>query len=259
MQYIKKIISNEVVKKIIFLICIIATWLAISKIINNKIFLPSPLETFRTIADLLRSGELTKHSVASFMRVTIGIVISSMISIPLGFAIVWNKTAKSILKPIVDSLRFIPVTCFSPLLILFFGIDEKQKIIFLIIVGVFSFLPTVIQIASEPREELIESAFGMGFIYPQPRMLWYCIIPDMIPELLQSIVTLYGVGWTYMIIVELNNANYGLGHLMYIGSARGRTSVVFAAIVVIIVIAYVTDKLANFLIRKVYGRRFKNG
>ena len=97
----------------------------------------------------------------------------------------------------------------------------------------------------------------MGFSYN--RMLLHCFIPYIIPSLLQSFITLYGVGWTYVIIAEVNNTQYGLGHLMYIGSARGKTSMVFAAIVIIIVVSWVFDKIGNFIVRKCFKWRFEDG
>ncbi len=242
------------VKKFIFVTVIMATWQIASMIVNKELFVPSPQSTFGVIVEMIKTGALWKHVGASFGRVTLGVAIATSFATPLGFLISWNKLASRLLLPIVNSLHFIPVTCFSPLLILIFGIDEKMKIIFLVIAGFFSFLPEVIQIASEPMEKLEETAYTMGFTYIQ--MLWYCKIPRILPTLLQSVVTLYGVGWTYVIIAELNNTQYGLGHLMYIGSARGHTNMVFASIVLIIVVGYIFHKIANLAIRKAFPWRF---
>ena len=247
---------NKITRKIIFIVSIILIWWGASLIVNKTLFLPSPKDTVLVIRELIRTGAFFKHLSASFIRVTAGICISAILSIPLGMAIAWNSTVNKLLKPIVDSLRYIPVTCFSPMLVLLFGIDEKMKITFLVIAGFFSFLPTVIQTCSEPIDKLKETAYTMGFSYP--RMLWYCFIPYITPSLLQSFITLYGVGWTYVIIAEVNNTQYGLGHLMYIGSARGKTAMVFAAIVIIVVVSYVFDKVSNFIIKKIFKWRFED-
>lgn len=243
-------------KKFLFAVAIIIIWWLASLAVNKSLFLPSPVETWNVIVELLETGAFFKHLGSSFLRVIIGICISTLIAVPLGMAIAWNKEVNKVLKPVVDSLRYIPVTCFSPMLVLIFGIDEKMKITFLVIAGLFSFLPTVIQTCSEPIDKLKETAYTMGFSYP--RMLLHCFIPYITPSLLQSFITLYGVGWTYVIIAEVNNTQYGLGHLMYIGSARGKTPMVFAAIVIIIVVSYVFDKVSNFIIKKTFKWRFED-
>lgn len=247
---------KKLLKKVVWIVIIVAIWHIISQIVNKQLFVPTPESTFKVISDMLKTGVFWKHLGASFKRVTLGVFIAVMISTPLGMLIAWNSKVNKVLLPIVNSMRFIPVTCFSPLLILFFGIDEEMKIIFLVIAGFFSFFPEVIQIASEPQEKLKETAYTMGFSYP--RMLWYCMIPYILPTLIQSTITLYGVGWTYVILAELNNTRYGLGHLMYIGSARGHTDIVFAAIVIIVVVSYVFDKIANYFLVKAFPWRFQD-
>lgn len=243
-------------KKVGFLLAMIVIWWALSIIINKSLFFPSPTETWAVIMDLFTTKVFFKHLSASFLRVTSGVCIATAISVPLGMVIAWNKNVNKVLSPIVNSLRYIPVTCFSPMLVLLFGIDEKMKITFLVIACFFSFLPTVIQTCSEPLERYTETAYTMGFSYP--RMLWYCLIPYITPSLIQSFITLYGVGWTYVIIAEVNNTQYGLGHLMYIGSARGRTAMVFASIVIIVVVSYAFDKISSFIVKKAFKWRFYN-
>ena len=247
---------NKHLKKVLFIVCVIAIWWGASLLVNKSLFLPSPAETFAMIVNLFETGVFFNHLGASFFRVTIGILIAASISIPLGMLIAFYKPVNHVLKPVVDSLRYIPVTCFSPMLVLLLGIDEKMKITFLVIATFFSFLPTVIQTCSEPLDKLKETAYTMGFSYN--RMLWHCFIPYVTPSILQSLITLYGVGWTYVIIAEVNNTQYGLGHLMYIGSARGKTAMVFASIVIIIAVSYLFDKLATAIVKKTFKWRFSD-
>ena len=251
-----KISTNKSLYKIIFLLAIFFIWWAGSKIVNKSLFLPSPKETFDMIVNLFETGAFFKHLGSSFLRVTGGVVIATIISVPLGMAIAWYPPVSKVCKPIVDSLRYVPVTCFSPMLVLLLGIDEKMKITFITIAALFSFLPTVIQTCSDDFKEIKETAYTMGFSYT--RTLIHCIIPYIVPSLLKSFITLYGVGWTYVIIAEVNNTQYGLGHLMYIGSARGKTAMVFAALVIIIAVSYIFDKVANMIVKKAFHWRYVN-
>ncbi len=242
---------KKVITKISFLLAIIAIWWLLSLLVNKSLFLPSPLETFQMIGTLFETGAFFKHLGSSFARVTAGVVIATLISTPIGMLIAWCAPVKKVLKPVVDALRYVPVTCFSPMLVLLLGIDESMKITFITIAALFSFLPTVIQACTEPIDKLEETAYTMGFSYP--RMLLHCFIPYITPSLIQSFITLYGVGWTYVIIAEVNNTQYGLGHLMYIGSARGKTAMVFAAIVIIIAVSYIFDKVGTWVTKKCFA------
>ena len=243
---------------LLILIGIILIWIFSSSIINNSLFLPTPKETINAIVVMYQTGALWKHLYATFMRVTIAVCITGVISVPLGMAIAWYKPINTIFNPIIKALRFIPVTAFSPIMVLLLGIDEKMKISFLVIATMFSFLPTVIQTCmDDANKRLKETAYTMGFSYT--RTLFHVLMPYLIPSLLKSFITLYGVGWTFVIIAEVTNTQYGLGHLMYIGSARGRTDTVFAAILIIVVVSFLFDKIANYIINKKYSWRYKDG
>lgn len=246
--------KKKVFKVVVFAGCFLFIWWIASKIVNKSLFLPSPIETFSMIAELFKTGTFFKNLGSSFLRVTAGIVIAALISIPLGMGIAWFKPVSSIFKPVVDSFKYIPPTSFQPMLVLMLGIGEEMKVIFIAIAALFSFLPTVIQTCSEPIDKLKETAYTMGFSYK--RMLVHCFIPYIMPSMLQSFITLYSVGWTYVILAESSNTKFGLGHLMYIGSARGRTATVFAAIVIVAVAGFAIDKLANKLVRHAFKWRF---
>jgi NitT/TauT family transport system permease protein len=89
------------------------------------------------------------------------------------------------------------------------------------------------------------------------RMVTNIIIPYTLPEVLRNLITLYGIGWTYVIIAETKNAIWGLGHLMDIGSQRGNTPMVFAALMAIIIINIVFDKVGTISVKKAFPWRYK--
>lgn len=245
----KKIIQNAVT-----LICVIITWELLSRVINKSLFLPSPEKTFQCIEEMIRTGVLFKHLWASFRRVTSGVCIAAAIAVPVGFLISWNKIAGSMLRPIVNSLHSVPVTCFMPMMILALGVGEKMKITLLAVAVFFAYLPSVVETASEKNTKMIETAYTMGFSYP--RMLLHCQIPYIAPELIKSFIAQYGVGWTYVIIAEMNNSRYGLGHLMYVSAARGRSEMVYASIVVVIAVSIIFDSVCTHLVERIFWWKY---
>ena len=84
------------------------------------------------------------------------------------------------------------------------------------------------------------------------------LLPAALPSIMNSFLMMYGIGWTYIAVVEATNAQKGLGFIINVGSARGKTAVVFAAILVIIVFSYIFDKLGNIILRKVFKWRYIN-
>ncbi len=241
---------------LLILASVLLLWTLGARAVNKTLFLPSPAQTFEALKAMLQGGGLFRHLGATFGRVSLAILITAAISFPLGMAIALCRPVNVALHPIVKALRFIPVTVFSSILVLTLGIDEAYKVAYLVVATLFSFLPVVIQTASDVDPRLIETAYTMGF--SRPRTIVHVILPDILPSLLQSLITTYGVGWTFVIIAELTNAQFGLGHLIYINSARGRTPMVFAAIVVITLVSFLFDKTASFLVKKAFAWRFED-
>lgn len=245
---LKRIIS------VLVFVSLILIWFVLSIAVNNSLFIPTPTETIEMFITLAK-GDLFSHILASFKRITIAVFIAGAISIPLGLIIAKVSAINALVSPIINFLRYIPITAFSPLLMLFIGIDENMKISLIFIAVFLQYLPIVVHEFEDVDKRVLESASTMGF--NDFRSIWHIIIPYTTPELLRNFISLYGVGWTYVIIAEVTNANFGLGHLMYIGSARGNTQMVFAALITIIFINIAFDKIGKFIIKKKFAWRYK--
>jgi ABC-type nitrate/sulfonate/bicarbonate transport system permease component len=72
---------------------------------------------------------------------------------------------------------------------------------------------------------------------------------------------MYGIGWTYVIIAEIitTDKDYGLGHIMNLGQARGRTDLVFVSLITIVVFSKIFDLLGTKLIRRIFAWKYARG
>ena len=110
----------------------IVVWLGWS----NGRLVPPPTKIFATIMELARSGELTRHIVATLTRVAAGFGLGVVAGTLLGAVSGYWGLARRLLDPTVQALRAIPSIAWVPLFILWLGIFETSKIA-LIAVGVF--------------------------------------------------------------------------------------------------------------------------
>jgi NitT/TauT family transport system permease protein len=84
------------------------------------------------------------------------------------------------------------------------------------------------------------------------------LLPAALPSIMNSFLMMYGIGWTYVAVIEAVNAKKGLGFIINVGAARGKTAIVFAAIFVIVVFSYLFDRIGNKAIRKAFKWRYLN-
>lgn len=236
------------------LICVILIIWAVAANHYNPIFVPSPQSVFKNLWILIRSGELFIAIQYSFLRVTIAALLSAIISIPIALLIFNIPIVKDFLNPIIGVLRYVPVTAFYPLLIMWFGIDETMKIIFLFIATFVYMMPSVVLCLEEINQDLIDTGLTIGMSRLQT--VHKIQIPASLPSILNSFVMMYGIGFTYIAVAETVNARYGLGWIIQQSSSRGRTDMVFMAIMVIMLISVIFDYISKQLIRRIFKWRY---
>ena len=103
--------------KYLILIGILLIWW-IGSFFINSLFLPSPQKVTRALIETLKSGLLVKSFLSSFWRITIATFYSGIFAILIASLVVNSKILEKIIVPITATSRYIPVTVFYPLLIM---------------------------------------------------------------------------------------------------------------------------------------------
>lgn len=246
---------GRLLRRIIVVLCFFAIW-QVASTFAKPMFIPSPLSVWRSLVDLSKTGQLWYGLLYSFLRITSASILSMLVAIPLSILIYGIKPIKETIMPVISFLRYIPVTAFSPLLILWFGIGEKMKISFLFIATFVYLLPSVLLSFDEVPSDLMDTGRTIGMTGYET--ILEVLLPASLPSICNTFLMMYGIGWTYCAVVEATNARYGLGFIINVSSTRGRTAVVFAAIIVIMLFSCLFDKVGKYLIKQFFGWRFCN-
>ena len=244
---------KTLIKRIALFIVIMLTWSICSENMN-PLFVPSPQAVFTNMIGMFQSGQLFMAIKYSFLRITVATFISGIIAYPIALLVYNLKIAKDILNPIISIMRYIPVTAFYPLLIMWFGIDELMKIVFLFIATFVYMMPSVILCLEEVNPDLIDTGLTIGMSKFQT--IHRIQIPASLPSVLNSYIMMYGIGFTYIAVAETINAKYGLGFIISQSSSRGRTDLVFMAIIVIMAISVLFDFTAKKLVKHIFKWRY---
>lgn len=240
-------------KRILLLVGIILVWY-ISSLYINQLFIPSPIKVFYNLVYTLKDGSLIKATLYSLRRIIIAILLSGIISIPIGLLIYNFEIVSDILNPIASALRYLPITAFYPLLIMWFGINEKMKIAFLFIATFVYMMPSVVLCLNEINEDIINTGITLGMNKWQ--LITQIQLPATLPSIMNSFVVMIGTSYSYIAVCETVNARYGLGWIIQQSSSRGRTDMVFMAIIVITILSVICDSIGKYLIKKAFKWRY---
>jgi len=214
-------------------------------------FLPSPTETLRGTLQLFLQYDLWGSILVSTRRIAFAFLLASALALPLGVLMGSFDVVNRFFEPIVAPLRYMPISAFIPLLILWFGIYEKQKIAFLFL-GVFVYLlPVVVTAIRVVPEELVQTALTLGASRLQ--VIRTVLLPAALPEIFDSFRVMNAISWTYVILAEAVNPEHGLGYMVELARTHQKASWSFAGLLVIGGIGLLTD----FLIRMISALLFR--
>ncbi len=204
-------------------------------------FLPSPTEVVRGTLQLFLKYDLGLAIFVSTRRIVLAFLLASAVALPLGVLMGAFTPVNRLFEPIVSPLRYMPISAFIPLLILWFGIYEKQKIAFLFL-GVFVYLlPVVVTAIRTVPEEYVQTALTLGASRGQ--VVRTVLLPAAAPEIFDSFRVMNAISWTYVILAEAVNPEHGLGYMVELARTHQKASWSFAGLLVIGGIGLLTDFL----------------
>jgi len=218
----------------------------------KPLFLPSPAAVWHKFWLVATEGyqdrTLWQHTEASFMRIFTAFGLAILFGIPIGIAMATNRVFRGIFDPPIEFYRPLPPLGYLPLTVIWFGIDETQKLVLLFLA---MFAPIVLNTRAGVRSvaiEQIHAAYSMGASRAQ--VLWHIIFKGALPEILTGLRIAIGFGWTTLVAAELVATQEGLGAMIMSASEFLVTDVVVMGIIVIGLIAYTFDLFMRWVERK---------
>ena len=238
-------------------VVVLIWWLITAGAVENRlvspIILPSPAEVIRSFPSLLNERALVQSIAATLKRVVIGFGLATLIGVPLGIIAGSWRVVEAGAAPIALFGRNLPVAALIPLTILWFGIDETQKTMFIFIATVpFVYSDAAAAIASVP-DRYIETAQTLGASSFQ--IVTKVLVALALPEIYNSLRHLFGLAFGYIMLAELINAEHGLGYLLMTSQRRGLSEHIILILIIIGLLAYGIDRLLFFFQRGLFPHR----
>jgi NitT/TauT family transport system permease protein len=219
----------------------------------SPVILPSPMEVFHSFGALWNERDLLASIIATLRRVLIGFGLAATAGIPLGIVAGSWRVFESAAAPVALFGRNVPVAALIPLTILWFGIDETQKVMFIFIACVpFVYSGAVHAITAVP-DRYVETAQTLGATPGQ--IVAKVLVPLASPDIYSSLRSLFGIAFGYIMLAELINAQHGLGYLLSTSQRRGLSEHIILILLVIAGLAYGIDRFLYWIQRGLFPYR----
>lgn len=214
----------------------------------EPLFLPSPTAIVMAAIDLLRDGTLFEHMRASVYVIVSGWALAVVAGLPIGILMGSFKVVEALVEPIVDFVRYLPVSAMIPLLILYVGIGTAEKVAVIFIGTFFQLVLLVADVAAHIPHEQLDVSYTLGASRAQ--VVSRVLLPATLPGVMDTLRITMGWAWTYLIVAEIVSADRGLGYLI-LNSMRGLfTDRIFVGLITIGGLGLLFDMTFKWLHRR---------
>jgi NitT/TauT family transport system permease protein len=210
----------------------------------RPLFLPTPTDIWESLVEFHQRNWLLPAIWRSFSRVSKSLFLVVIIGVPIGLAMGAFAPVDALIRKIINGAKSIPTTGIVGLIVLWFSIEERAKIIFLFLGAIFYMIILVKNAVSNVSEDYLRVALDIGASRWQ--VISRVLLPGALPQIWEAIAVCNGIMWTYILLAEFINSNeeqLGLGYLLYIGSRTQDSGKVFATLIIIALISSLTDFL----------------
>jgi sulfonate transport system permease protein len=215
--------------------------------------LAAPSIVAQTFWSMILSGELPGNLAVSLGRAATGLAIALVVAVSLGLVSGLSRWGETLVDPLMQIKRTLPVVALTPLFIVWFGIGETPKIALIAVAAVFPLYLNLFAGIRGVDVRLVEAArsFGLG----GRELVLNVILPGALPSFFVGLRYSLSISVVMLVIAEQINAQAGLGHL--INNARDfmRTDIIVVCLLVYALLGLGADALVRTLERKALAWR----
>jgi NitT/TauT family transport system permease protein len=231
------------------LIVFLALWeYVISPVGKNEFLFSKPSKIFKSLYENIANGILVNDFLITSYETIVGFLLGSFTGVSFGFLLWYSKRVAYISKPYIVALGSIPIFALAPMTIIWFGTGLFAKIM---MSALSVFAVAVVQAfngASNVDEQQITLLKSFGA--HRFTIFKKVVLPSSLIWVLSSFKINIGFALLGAFIGEFISAERGLGYRMIKSAGLYNTSLLLAALLLLIVLAFILNWLVQYLEKK---------
>jgi len=251
----KKIILKKILLRLTGIIICIILWQIIGSFLllildpDKKFIGFLPYYTFKAFINLFLNKFFYISIMVSFFRISIGLLISALIGIPIGLIIGFYKTLKEISNIPIQFLRMISPLAWMPIALLILPGFEIPIIFLISIASIWPIIFNTNQGVANVNTEWIKMAKNQGA--QEHQILFKVIFPASLPHILAGLRMAIGVAWIVLVPAELFGVTSGLGYLINDARDTFKYDNLMAIVLSIGLIGFIIDTVFHLIQKKI--------
>jgi len=212
--------------------------------------LPSPIDVLNSAINIIESGKLVKNTIDTLFKVFSGLILASVVAIPLGILLGWYQTLEDLASFVISILMPIPPVAWIPFSILWFGIGTIPAVFIIFMGCVFPILVYTLDGVKRTDKVLIESAQTLGA--NDWHVLKKVILPSTVPYIVSGLKVGVGIALMCTISAEMIGSSSGLGYMILTATNLFDTGTTVVGMLVIGLIGLVLDYIFGLAQKRIF-------
>jgi ABC-type nitrate/sulfonate/bicarbonate transport system permease component len=237
------------------LLLFVVLWQLLTYVIP-RFSLPTPLDVAQRVAeDFVLADYLVAYGLPATglldsmlyttTNVLIAVAIGGAVGTVFGLITARFELARAILDPVTMTAGTVPILVLAPFFLIWFGIGRVSSVL-LVVIYVAVILYIYAQRAADNLDPVYEDAAYTLGASPR-RAVWDVLIPGTVPQILGGIRIALAGAWGLEAIAELLGSQHGIGKIVQVLAGSTDILGIFAALLVLGVVAVLFDALAALL------------
>lgn len=190
---------------------VLFAWEHFGRQVNAALF-TYPTAIKDALVELTLSGELWFFLQQSLTVLVIGLPIAAIVGVALGVLMARFRLFEHATDMYVSALYATPMVAVVPLLILWYGIDVKAKVIVVFLFGVFPIIINTYQGVKNVDPRLLEVA--RSFVSKEHELWRDVVIPSSIPFIMAGLRLAVGRALIGVVVADFLTSISGLGYMI---------------------------------------------
>ncbi|MDQ1025318.1 NitT/TauT family transport system permease protein [Streptomyces umbrinus] len=239
--FVEKIFPPIVAVALVLVVWQVLVWAKVT----DSYKLPAPSAVWDEVSEAWLQGTLLEYIWTSVSRGLLGFLMALVIGTPLGLLVARVKFVRAAIGPILSGLQSLPSVAWVPPAVLWLGLNDSMMYAVILLGAVPSIANGLVSGVDQVPPLYLRAGRTLGAT--GLRGTWHIVIPAALPGYLAGLKQGWAFSWRSLMAAEIiassPDLGIGLGQLLENGRTANSMSMVFLAILLILIVGIAIDLL----------------
>lgn len=238
---------RKILPPLVAVALVLVVWQALVsfKIVDDPSKLPAPGDVWGEIEDAWLRGTLLDYIWTSVSRGLFGFLLALAIGTPLGLLVSRVRFVRAAIGPILSGLQSLPSVAWVPPAVIWLGLNDQMMYAVILLGAVPSIANGLVSGVDQVPPLFLRAGRTLGAT--GLRGTWHIVMPAALPGYVAGLKQGWAFSWRSLMAAEIiaqhPDLGTGLGQLLENGRNSSSMSMVFLAILLILVVGIAIDLL----------------